>query len=254
MAESGDERAARSAMAARKGANAELPRRFYKTAEVREQSTGFAVVLDNKPVRTPGRKPLTVPARSIAEAMAAEWASQAEAINPATMPMTRLVNSAIDGVVGAEASVAADIAKYAASDLICYRADFPESLVALQTLHWDPVLAWARESHGWRFAQSVGVVHVAQPPDTLRSIGEAIASHDAYALAGLHSMTTLMGSVLLALAVAGGRLSAAEAWTAAHVDEDWQISQWGEDADARVRREYRWREMQAAALLIGLPG
>jgi len=249
MAESPDERAARSATAARKGANAELPRRFYKQSTAEPQGDGFAVLLDGKPVRTPGRKPLVVPRREAAEAAAAEWTAQGDTINPATMPMTRLLNSAIDGVVGAEASVAADAAKYAGSDLICYRAEFPDKLIAQQTEHWDPVLAWAESAHGWRFVRSAGVIHVPQPEATLCGVAETTGRYDAYTLAGLHSMTTLMGSVLLALAVSQGRLTAAEAWTAAHVDEDFQISQWGEDAEARARREHRWRDMQAAAML-----
>jgi len=167
MAESPDERAARSATAARKGANAELPRRFYKQSTAEPQGDGFAVLLDGKPVRTPGRKPLVVPRREAAEAAAAEWTAQGDTINPATMPMTRLLNSAIDGVVGAEASVAADAAKYAGSDLICYRAEFPDKLIAQQTEHWDPVLAWAESAHGWRFVRSAGVIHVPQPEATL---------------------------------------------------------------------------------------
>ena len=249
MTESRDDRAARGAAAARKGANAELPRRFYKQAEVGEQPGSFAVLLDGKSVRTPGRKPLVVSKRTIAEVIAAEWAAQAGTINPATMPMTRLVNSAIDGVEGAEASVAADIARYAGSDLICYRAGFPDRLVALQAEHWDPVLLWAQSERGWSFAKAVGVVHVAQPPETLRGIAGALSKYNALALAGLHSMTTLMGSVLLALAVAERQINAAAAWSAAHVDEDFQIGQWGEDAEARARREFRWRDMQAAAML-----
>ena len=249
MAESSDERAARSAAAARKGANAELVRRFYKLASVEARDGGFAVLLDGKPVRTPGRKLLVAPRRDVAEAAAAEWAAQVDTINPATMPVIRLLNSAIDGVVGAEAEVAADIAKFAGSDLICYRADFPERLIALQTAHWDPVLAWAASAHGWRFTKSIGVIHVAQPPETLGGVAGALAKYDAFALAGLHSMTTMMGSVLLPLAVSQGRLTAAQAWAAAHVDEDFQISQWGDDAEARARRDFRWRDMQAAALL-----
>ena len=251
MSGSRDDDAARSAAAARKGAGAELPKRFYKSAGVREAAGGFAVLLDGKSVRTPGRKPLLVPARAIADAIAAEWSAQVGTINPATMPLTRLVNSAIDGVFGHEASVAADIAKYAGSDLVCYRTDIPEALIALQNQHWDPVLAWAAAAHGWEFVRSVGIVHVAQPPATLRGVLETIVRFDAYALAGLHSMTTLMGSVLLALAVAEGRLTAGSAWVAAHVDEDFQIGKWGEDDEAAARRAFRWRDLQAAALLVG---
>jgi len=227
-----------------------LPKRFYAAAGLREEAGGFAVVLDGKPVRTPGRKPLAVPTRSIAQALAAEWEAQVGTIDPGTMPLSRLVNSAIDGVVGAEASIATDVAKYAGSDLVCYRADFPEGLVAMQARLWDPVLEWAYTTHGWRFVCSVGVMHVAQPEASLRGVGATLGRYDAFALAGLHSMTTLTGSVLLALAVAEGRFDVAEAWTAAHADEDWQVSRWGEDAEATARRAARWREMAAAAKLV----
>ena len=250
MAETSDERAARSAAAARRGANAELPRRFYKLAEVHARDGGFAIVLDGKPVRTPGRKLLMVPRNDIAETIASEWAAQAGTINPATMPMTRLVNSAIDGVANAERDVAAGIAKYAGSDLLCYRVSFPEGLVGAQAKHWDPVLAWIEADYGWRFVTSVGVVHVSQPEAVLKGVERLLTEFDAFGLAGMHSMTTLTGSVLLALAVARRHLSAEQAWAAAHVDEDWQISQWGQDAEAQARRAFRWRDMLAAAMLV----
>ena len=244
-----DEDAARSAAAARTGANAEMPKRFYAAASVGETAGGFAMLLDGKTVRTPGKKPLAVPRRTVAEALAAEWDAQVKIINPATMPLTRLVNSAIDGVVGQERAVAADVAKFAGSDLLCYRADLPEGLVALQQQHWDPVLAWAERDLGCRFNVTVGVGHVAQPPESLARIEALAAGYDAFALSGLHSMTTLMGSVLLALAAARGHLTGEAAWTAAHVDEDWQISLWGTDDEAVARRQSRWRDMQAAMVL-----
>ena len=244
-----DEDAARSAAAARKGANVELPKRFYAAASVGEAAGGFAVLLDGKAVRTPSKKPLAVPKRAIAEALAAEWDAQVKIINPATMPLTRLVNSSIDGVVGQERAVAADAAKFAGSDLLCYRADLPEGLVALQQQHWDPVLAWAERDLGCRFNVTVGVTHVAQPPESLSKIEAMTAGYDAFVLSGLHSMTTLMGSVLLALGAVRGQLSGKAAWAAAHVDEDWQISLWGTDDEAVARREGRWRDMQAAMVL-----
>lgn len=236
--------------AAVKRANvAPLPKRFYKAATVRENTDGFAVLLDGKSVKTPGKAALVVPRRDIAEVIAAEWSAQGEFIDPKLMPMTRLVNSAIDGVAGQEAEVGADALKYAASDLICYRAESPVELVALYLQHWDPVLAWADATFKCWFRTSIGVVYVEQPGGNAQAVAAAIAKLDAFQLAGLHSMTTLMGSVLLALAVQRGHLAASAAWTAAHVDEDFQISQWGEDDEAVARRAFRWRDMQAAALL-----
>ena len=245
-----EEDAAKTAAAARKGAGANLPKRFYQAATIDQRANGFAVLLDGKSMRTPSRKPLVVPSRAIADAIAAEWSAQVALIDPATMPMTRLVNSTLDGVAGQEAEVAADAAKYAGSDLLCYRAHSPEALVMMQCMAWDPVLAWAESVHGWRFAKSVGVAYVTQPPKTLQDVSKTISRFDAFALAGLHAMTTLMGSVLLAVAVAQRHMTAEAAWAAAHVDEDFQIRQWGEDAEAAARRAFRWRDMQAAAMLV----
>ena len=153
---------------------------------------------------------------------------------------------------GREAAVRDDIVKYDASDLVCYRAPQPEALVRRQAELWDPILAWSRDELGASFVVADGIMPVAQPEAATAAVERALAGHDAFALTALHVMTTLTGSAVLALAHAGGRLGAEEAWAAAHVDEDWQISQWGEDAEATARRERRWLEMQAASRLLGL--
>ena len=168
------------------------------------------------------------------------------------MPLTRLANSAIDGVRGREAEVQADIVKYAGSDLLCYRATEPEELVRRQAELWDPVLAWGREALGAHLQVAKGVMPVTQPEAAQQAVARALDGQDAFALAALHVMTTLMGSALLALAHARGRLTAEQAWAAAHVDEDWQIGTWGEDAEAVARRRRRWSEMQAASRMLRL--
>jgi chaperone required for assembly of F1-ATPase len=228
------------------------PKRFYRAVTVGGEAPAFRVLLDGKPTRTPAKRELGVPSRALAEALAAEWDVQGERIDPASMPLTRLVNSAIDGVTGRENEVRADIAKYAAGDLLCYRAEGPAELARRQAEAWDPVLAWAREAVGARLVLGQGIVPVAQPQATLAAVERALADLDAFSLVAHHVMTTLTGSALLALAHAHNRLTAEEAWTAAHVDEDWQISQWGEDAEAKARRDRRWTEMQAASRLLGL--
>jgi chaperone required for assembly of F1-ATPase len=228
------------------------PKRFYRTVSVADATPLFRVLLDGKTMRTPAKRDLAVPSRALAEALAAEWDAQGERIDPASMPLTRLVNSAIDGVTGREREVRGDIAKYAASDLLCYRAEGPAELVRLQAAAWDPVLAWAREALGARLVLGRGIVPVSQPQATIAAIEHALAELDPFRLAAHHVMTTLTGSALLALAQARNRLTAEEAWAAAHVDEDWQISQWGEDAEAKARRDRRWTEMQAASRLLGL--
>ena len=170
------------------------------------------------------------------------------------MPLTRLVNSAIDGVRGREASVWDDIVKYADSDLVCYRASEPEGLVRRQAETWDPILSWARNALGASLVVAQGVMPVEQPKSAVAAVGRALAGYDAMALAALHVVTTLTGSVILALAHAHGQLGLDETWAAAHVDEDWQIEKWGEDAEAAARRRRRWDEMKSASRFLKLLG
>jgi chaperone required for assembly of F1-ATPase len=228
------------------------PKRFYRTVTVDGAAPAFRVLLDGRPMRTPAKRELAVPSKALADALAAEWEAQGEQISPATMHLTRLVNSALDGVTGREDEVRSDITKYAASDLLCYRAEVPAELVRRQAEAWDPVLVWARETLGAPLALGQGIVPVAQPEAATAAMKRALAELDAFSLAAHHVMTTLTGSALLALAHARGRVSAEQAWAAAHVDEDWQISQWGEDADAKARRDRRWAEMRAASRLLAL--
>jgi chaperone required for assembly of F1-ATPase len=227
-----------------------LKRRFYQDAAVRDDPAGFAVVLDGRPIRTPARQLLAAPSRPLAEAMAAEWRAQAEFIDPAAMPMTRLSNSVIDGVAAAQDEVAGEIVKYLGTDLVCYRAAAPEGLVARQTHHWDPVLAWARRAHGAEFRVVHGVVvHVAQPDEAIARTAAAIP-REPWRLGAVHAVTTLTGSALLALALAGGDIGRDAAWEAAHVDEDWNMERWGRDDISLARRAYRLGEMTAAAAVL----
>lgn len=229
-----------------------LPKRFYSQVAAEAREGAFAILLDGRPARTPGKRPLAVPVRALAELIAAEWAAQETVIDPSRMPATRIVNSAIDAVADRMGEVRGDIAAYAGSDLLCYRADHPRELVQLQAAAWDPVLAWAREELGLRLVLAEGVMPVAQSPETLERVSVELEGFGPLSLAATHVMTTLLGSAVLALAVARGRLTAGEAWDAAHVDEDWQISQWGEDAEATERRRRRWAEMEAAARIVEL--
>jgi chaperone required for assembly of F1-ATPase len=226
-------------------------RRFFKAVEVREADGRHALMLDGRHARTPGRNPLAAVSRALMLEAAAEWGRQTETIEPADMPLTRLLNSAIDGVAHTMAETRADILGYAGSDLLCYRAEEPDTLVERQNLASDPVLDWAAETLGARFVVTVGVMHVAQPPEALAAIGAALDGYDdPVELAALSVMTTLTGSALLALAVARAFLSAEAAWRAAHVDEDFQAERWGADVDAMARREARWREFEAAARAV----
>jgi chaperone required for assembly of F1-ATPase len=226
-------------------------RRFYKTVEVGESDGRHALMLDGRQARTPGRNPVAATSRALMLQVAAEWDQQRETIDPADMPLTRLLNSAIDGVERTMAETRADILRYAGSDLLCYRAEEPETLAERQRLAFDPVLRWAAETRGARLQVTDGIVHVAQPPEALEAVGAALDAYDdPAALAALSVLTTLTGSALLALAVARGFLSPEAAWRAAHIDEDFQAERWGVDAEAMARREARWREMEAAAIVV----
>jgi chaperone required for assembly of F1-ATPase len=231
-----------------------LPKRFYKDVTVGGEDGAWAILLDGRPVKTPAKHALTVPTKPLAEAIAGEWRAQGERINPHLMPLSKLAITAIDGVAKHTADVAADIVKFAGSDMICYRAEAPEALTVLQGSAWDPILAWARSELGARFNLAVGVMPVHQSPAALEKVAEAVARFTAMALTALHVMTTLTGSALLALAHASGRISAEEAWLKAHVDEDWQISQWGVDVEAAQRRAARQAEMMAASRFLDLLG
>ena len=230
---------------------APVAKRFYETVSVGRGEGGFAVLLDGKPVRTPGKAVLTLPNEAAAAIVAEEFAAQSEKIDPVTMPATRLVNTAIDGVAADTQAVIEDILRYASSDLLCYRADGPEALVARQAEAWDPVIDWARAHLGARFILAEGIVHVTQPREAIGAIGIHLARRDEpLRLAALHLMTTLTGSALLALAVEEGELSAESAWAAAHVDETWNAEQWGEDYEAAARNRARWYDFSAAVRIL----
>ena len=232
-------------------ARPELPRRFYETVTIRPVESGFSIELDGRPVKTPGRKPLAVPHRVAAEALRDEWDAQVERIDPATMPMTRLANTVIEAIAADPAPVRDDIGRFIETDLLFYRAAAPDRLVERQNELWDPVLDWAKEAFGGRFVLAEGVMHVAQPQASLEAFrNRLVAITDPFQVAALHQATTLTGSALLAMAINDGRLDAVAAWRLAHLDEDWNIEQWGEDEQAMARRAARWDEMRVAALLL----
>lgn len=222
-------------------------KRLYKLARISANGCDFDIMLDERPIRTPAGRTLTVPTEALAEAIAQEWNAQGEMIAAAGLPLTRLANTAIDGVAGREADVASDIVAYAATDLVCYRADYPAELEARQAALWDPILSFIRSHYHATFAISHGVRHVAQPGASLQAIEGVVSRLDPFALAALHVMTSLTGSALITLAHVGGFLDAESAWRAAHVDEDWQMATWGEDFEASVRRHKRFSDFECAS-------
>jgi chaperone required for assembly of F1-ATPase len=227
-----------------------LPRRFYKDVGLGVTLGGFAILLDGRPVKTPAKGELALPHEGLATAVAEEWAAQGAHIVPASMPLTKLCNTALDRVRGREAEIAGEITQYAGSDLVCYRAERPPKLMAMQAAAWDPVLAWAEQALGVSLVVASGLMPVTQPADSLAGVRRALDGFDCLALCALHNMTTLTGSTLMTLAHAHAFRDLEATWAAAHVDEDFQIAAWGTDAEATARRGDRWRTMQAAGDLF----
>lgn len=228
-----------------------LPKRFYQEATVGEDADQFTILLDGRSVKTPAKNALSLADKSLAERVALEWQQQEEIIDPAKMPLTRMINTAIDGVSENAEAVFDEIVLFSGTDMLCYRADSPAQLVELQSGAWDPVMDWARSSLGVHFVLTESIMHIEQPPEAIQAYANALRRYSsAFELTGLHSATTLMGSALLGLSVAEGFLSPEEAWAASHVDENWNISQWGTDDEAEKRQRFRWADMQAACLLL----
>ena len=223
--------------------------RFYAHAGVVESPDGFAILLDGKPIRTPSGRALVAPNAEIADGIAAEWNAQQEIIDPLTMPLTRFANSVVDAVVDRVEAVADDIAKYLQSDLLFYRAGHPEALVAREAASWDPVLFWAANKLGAHFILAEGIVHVRQP-DTAIAAARAALPADPWSVAALHVVTTLTGSALLALALLRGVLDQDHVWAAAHVDENWNVEQWGVDEEVAARRAARLVDFGAAVRIL----
>ena len=238
--------------AARRNARPALRKRFYELAAAGEAGEGgVSVLLDGRPVRTPARRTLAAPTQALAEAIAQEWNAQEVTIDPARMPLTRLANAIIDAVADRAQPVADEIAKYLRTDLVLYRAGTPAALVARQAQAWDPLLAWARDALGARFLQVEGVMFTAQPEHAVAAAGARIPS-EMWRLGAVSAITTLTGSALLALALAHDVLGPDAAWDAAHVDEDFQMAQWGKDELALARRAYRRAEFDAAVTVLRL--
>ena len=227
-------------------------RKFWTRAEAREGEGGWIVALDDRPLRTPLGVPFAAPWRAVAEAAAAEWEAQSEAPDPQTMPVTRTVNTAIDRA-GPEYDVVADmIAAYGESDLLCYRAPGPGSLVARQAEGWDPLLAWAEGTLGARLICGEGVVPVSQPPEALAALSAAVRRRGSFELTALHDLVVLSGALVLGRAVAEGAVAAEDAWRLSRIDEDFQAERWGEDAEAAAAAERRRGDFLFARRFLSL--
>lgn len=227
-------------------------KRFWKDVTVEPEDSGWTIRLDGRPLKAPARAALTVPTQTLAEAIAEEWRSVGETVDPRAMPLTGLANAAIDRVAPDRPAFARGLARYAEADLACYRAEGPRELVARQEHSWDPLLAWARRRYDVDFATTFGLMHVAQPSATVERLSHAVAALDGFQLAGLSPLVTIGGSLVAALAVVEKAISADEAWKAVSVDEQWQLDQWGADAEAEKALDNRRRDFMAGARFLEL--
>lgn len=227
-------------------------KRFWTETAVTEADEGFGVALDGKPISTPAKQPVLMPSRAMADAFAAEWEAVEGEVRPDAMPVTKAVNATLDRVIGMEQEVAEAITAYGETDLLCYRAPHPPELAARQTAAWDPLLDWAREAYGAQLFLAEGVMHIAQPENALRRLAAEVTAHDAWALTGLYALVTLSGSLVIGLAVRDGRMDAEAAWETSRVDEQWNIDQWGEDADAARLADARRTEFLAGQRFLAL--
>ncbi len=233
-------------------------RRFWKAASVDRAGDGFAIRLDGRPVRTPGKSELVVPYEGVAQEIAAEWNAQEGVIDPRTMPFTRMANSAIEKVAPQRAEVAAMLAGYGDSDLLCYRAEAPEELVARQDAAWDPLLDWAADRYDARLFPVQGVMYQAQPDTSLAALAAPVHAMTAFELTAFHDLVALSGSLVIALAAAEGYRPPETLWQASRIDEDWQAEQWGLDEEAARAAEAKSGDFLRAhrffALLRPAPG
>jgi chaperone required for assembly of F1-ATPase len=225
-------------------------KRFWKEVAVVREDGGWAIQLDGRPVRTPARAALVVPTEALAEAIAGEWRSVEQEIDPRAMPVTGLANAAIDRVAPELQAFAGGLARYAEADLACYRSDWPPELVERQKAGWDELLSWARRRYDIDFSTTSGLMHVPQPQATVEQLSHAVSSLDAFRLAGLSPLVSIGGSLVAALAVLEKAMSPEEAWQAVSIDERWQLEQWGGDAEAEAALENRRRDFFAAAKFL----
>ncbi|WP_371171230.1 ATP12 family chaperone protein [Aliiroseovarius sp. 2305UL8-7] len=208
------------------------PKRFWTEAKAIQVDGGHTVQLDGRSIKTPAKTLLKVPTAALAQAIAAEWDAQVDEVDPATMPVTRMANSALDKVAHQFSEVAEMLAAYGDSDLLCYRATHPDALIARQAEHWDPLLEWAADTYGARLVPVAGIMHQPQDSEAVARLSEQVYSLNHFEIAAFHDLVAISGSLVLALSVTANRLSIDEAWSLSRLDEEWQIEQWGEDEEA----------------------
>ncbi len=228
------------------------PKRFYKNVAVINEKGEYAITLDDRKIKTPMKMALTVSNEQLANAIAAEWEQQKEFIDSETMIITKMTNTAIDRVAPRKTEIIEELVTYAGSDLICYRAEEPASLVETEKQNWDPFLTWFKDEKEINLKLATGIIHVQQDPEVLEKITHLYEPLDEFALTALYNITTMLGSALLPLSYALGHGNEQQIWSAAHIEEDYQIARWGEDEQAALRRAKRKAEFDQTTAFYSL--
>jgi chaperone required for assembly of F1-ATPase len=221
-------------------------KRLYTRVGVADMPEGYAIGLDDRPVKTPGRWPLVLPTRNLAEAVADEWRTQGTSVRPETMPLMQLAATVLDHIIPRRRDVEATTLRYAETDTVCYRADAPAELVRLQCVAWDPLLDWLESAFGVRLAVVAGVLPLRQSEEALRTLADAMVAMDPWRLCAFQSATASSGSFVIALALLERRIDAEEAFRLAELDASFEIDRWGEDGEATARRATVARDLAAA--------
>ena len=227
-------------------------KRFYKSVSVAPTDGGYQIHLDGRPVRTPSKALLVVPSKALAEAIAQEWDAQVETIEPAAMPLTRHANTVLDRVTPQREMVTDEISRYGGNDLVCYRAEWPTDLAERQAATWDPLIDWTRRRYDASLSIVQGIMHRPQSEEALARLSQAVNALDDWQLAPLHTITTITGSLVIALALLDGEITPEAAFEAGQLDELYQIEKWGEDSLAQKARETRRVDLLSAANFLEL--
>ena len=221
-------------------------KKFYKNAHMEFLGDCYQILLDGKAIKTRGKCDLHLPTAILAEKIAAEWQNQGDVIKPETMPLMSLSCTAIDSVMGQKDLVVSNLASYGNSDLTCYMAEYPAILIEKQNQAWQPLHQWINNKYGIKLIVTAGVIHVVQDNDCLEKFINIIAKFDAFKLTALHELITLSGSIVIALAVVDGQISAKDGFLRSIIDDIYQAETWGKDADADARNERRMVEFLEA--------
>ncbi len=225
-------------------------KRFYSDVDIDGDENGFQITLDKRPIKSAGQQILQLPNEKMAEQLANEWRQQKEFIDFTNMPVMRFASAVRDNIIPRPNEARAEILKYAHSDLLCYRVSEPDSLIKQQTSLWDPVLRQFKDELNIEFVTSTGIQYVEQAGESMKRIEALIAPFESYQLGAVHLLTVLTGSAILAIALRNDWLTVEAAWQCAHLDEDFQAEHWGEDDEAILRRQRRYTEFCAAALVF----